>query len=115
MIIHIHDFPSFETTDSITLIMSVRPLEKEPFLRFLAKKFRFPDYFGHGWDAVNDCLGPALTALKKKNITLIFPVVPLESARQWKTFRDILAQTRDELAALGITLTVALIDPPQDD
>lgn len=115
MIKHIHDFPSFETTDSITLIMSVRPLEKEPFLRFLAKKFRFPDYFGHGWDAVNDCLGPALTALKKKNIMLIFPVVPLESARQWKTFRDILAQTRDELAALGITLTVALIDPPQDD
>ena len=115
MIEHIRDFPPFETADSITLIMSVRPLEKEPFLRFLAKKFRFPEYFGRGWDAVNDCLGPALTALKKKNITLIFPVIPLEIPGQWKTFRNILAQTRDELAALGITLTVALVDPPKDD
>ncbi|MBQ1454359.1 MAG: barstar family protein [Thermoguttaceae bacterium] len=115
MIKHIHDFPSFETADSITLIMSVRPLEKEPFLRFLAGKFRFPDYFGHNWDSVNDCLAPALTALKKKNVTLIFPVIPLEIPRQWKTFRDILAQTRDELAALGITLTVALVDPPKGD
>ena len=115
MIKHIRDFPPFETADSVTLIMPARPLEKEQFFRFLAKKFRFPDYFGRNWDAVHDCLGPALTSAKKKKITLIFPVIPLEVPRQWKTFLDILAQTREELAALGVTLTVELVDPPDDN
>lgn len=30
--------------------------DKQSFLSEFAKKLHFPDYFGHNWDAFNDCL-----------------------------------------------------------
>jgi len=31
--------------------------DKKTLLEELAKVCTFPDYFGHNWDALNDCLG----------------------------------------------------------
>ena len=42
----IADFPEFETRSSLTLIMGQEPLSKKDFLALLAKKLRFPSYFG---------------------------------------------------------------------
>ncbi len=32
-------------------------VDKATLLVELARVFGFPDYFGHNWDALNDCLG----------------------------------------------------------
>ncbi len=105
----IADFPVFETRDSLTLIMGTAPLSKKDFLMLLARKLRFPDYFGKNWDALADCLGD-LAALKKKRIRLIFPVVPLKSAREMKTFQTVLAGAQEELKRCGVTLEAEMID-----
>ena len=104
----IADFPEFETRSSLTLIMGLEPLSKKDFLALLAKKLRFPPYFGMNWDAAADCLA-GLASLKKRNIRLIFPVKPLKSPREMKTFEAVLAAAQEELQKYGTTLEADLI------
>ena len=104
------DFPDFSTRDTLTVIMGPEPLPKKDFLALLARKLRFPSYFGGIWDALADCLGD-LAGLKKKNIRLIFPVKPLKSAKEMKTFEAVLADAQEELKRFGVNLEAELIDP----
>ena len=104
----IADFPEFETRTSLTLIMGPEPLSKKDFLALLAKKLRFPDYFGMNWDALADSLS-GLASLKKRKIRLIFPAKPLKSAHEMKTFEAVLAAAQEELQKYGVTLEADLI------
>ncbi|MBQ3389119.1 MAG: barstar family protein [Thermoguttaceae bacterium] len=104
----IADFPEFETRSSLTLIMGQEPLSKKDFLALLAKKLRFPSYFGMNWDAAAECLA-GLASLKKQTIRLIFPAVPLKSAREMKTFETVLADAQEQLRTCGVTLEAEIV------
>ena len=104
----IADFPEFETRCSLTLIMGLEPLPKKDFLALLAKKLRFPPYFGMNWDAAAACLA-GLASLQKQKIRLIFPAVPLKSAREMKTFETVLADAQEQLRRCGVTLEAEIV------
>ena len=104
----IADFPEFETRSSLTLIMGLEPLSKKDFLALLAKKLRFPSYFGMNWDALADSLSE-LAVLKKQKIRLIFPVKPLKSAKEMKSFEAVLESAQGELKRYGVVLEADLL------
>lgn len=39
------------------ILDGVKTVDKKTLLKELAVVCGFPDYFGHNWDALNDCLG----------------------------------------------------------
>ena len=49
----------------------VNTKNKKELLQLISKSFCFPDYFGHNWDALYDCLTD-LCVIEKKKITLVF-------------------------------------------
>lgn len=104
------DFPEFSSRSCLTVIMGLEPLSKKDFLALLARKLRFPSYFGGNWDALADCLGE-LAGRKKKRIRLIFPARPLKSPKEMKTFEAVLAAAQEELARFGVILEAEMIDP----
>ena len=106
----ITDFPEFSSRSCLTVIMGLEPLPKKDFLALLARKLRFPSYFGGNWDALADCLGE-LAGRKKKRIRLIFPARPLKSPKEMKTFEAVLAAAQEELARSGVSLEAEMIDP----
>ena len=52
---------------------------KADLLNFLACAFPLPDYFGHNWDALEECLGD-LSWLEDKKFLLVHRDIPLEKA-----------------------------------
>ena len=44
------------SSNQIYLINGDEIRDKESFLRVVSIALKFPDYFGHNWDALNDCL-----------------------------------------------------------
>lgn len=63
----------------ITLPASIR--SKEKLLRMLAQQFQFPAYFGHNWDALEECLRD-LSWLPAGNIEIRHHDLPLPPGSQ---------------------------------
>lgn len=110
---YITDFPVFKTRSSLTVIMGVAPLPKKEFLDLIARKLRFPDYFGKNWDALSDSLS-GLAGLKKKRIRLIFPVSPLTEKKDNEILLRILEDAQEELFDVGVTLEIEFIKEKLD-
>ena len=64
---------------------------KDELLRRLAEALRFPDYFGHNWDALSDCLRD-LSWLRTHRIILQHEDLPIMlEASELKTYLEILS------------------------
>ena len=68
---------SKERFDPDALIASVpaNAANKEELLNALAHELRFPDYFGHNWDALDECLRD-FSWLEERRIVLLHEVLP---------------------------------------
>jgi len=76
-----NDFPKISDLDQIKnkiegsqveiLLNCEKMKDKNSCFNELAEKFRFPDYFGYNWDAVDECLAD-LEWFEEKNIIVIF-------------------------------------------
>jgi RNAse (barnase) inhibitor barstar len=62
---------------------------KEELLNILSSKLKFPDYFGHNWDALDECLNN-LEWLSAKTITIIHNSFPKLNENDSKIYIDIL-------------------------
>jgi hypothetical protein len=76
---------------------------KADLLAFLARAFPLPSYFGHNWDALEECLLD-LDWLKNPKVALIHHDTPLaKSPADQKTYLSILAKAAKASPRLHIT------------
>lgn len=62
---------------------------KEELFTSLAKKLEFPAYFGHNWDALDECLAD-LSWIDAPRVTILHEDLPLVDASEQSTYLDIL-------------------------
>lgn len=110
MIRKINDFPSFGMEDSITLIMNTRFMDIGRFMDYTANKFRYKDKYRLDYSGIRDLFVKAIRATGRKNITVIFPGVPLDNEVQWHFLQEIFDEVSDELKKSGIAFSVELIE-----
>ena len=55
-----------------------------------ARALAFPDYFGHNWDALEECLNDLSWLGKQSGIVLVHKYMPLANERQRSIYIDIL-------------------------
>jgi RNAse (barnase) inhibitor barstar len=76
---------------------------KADLLDFLAREFPLPDYFGHNWDALEECLGD-LSWLGAEKVALAHRDIPLEKA---PADRRIYLQILSRAAAVSKHLSIS--------
>jgi hypothetical protein len=78
-------------------------------LRALARGLSFPAYFGHNWNALEDCLRD-LHWIAQRRVILVHADLPALSSDDWLTYVDILAHAvvdwRHDARHVGHELTV---------
>jgi RNAse (barnase) inhibitor barstar len=75
---------------------------KADLFNFLAREIPLPDYFGHNWDALEECLGD-LSWLDDKKILLVHRKIPLEKApADRRIYLQILSRVAAEAKRLSI-------------
>lgn len=83
----------------VTLPASIR--SKQKLLRILAQQFQFPAYFGHNWDALEECLRD-LSWLPVGNIEIRHHDLPLPPGSQDRqTYLQILQSAAEFWAKSG--------------
>lgn len=81
---------------------------KETLLRNFAAALRFPAWFGHNWDALEDCLGDLSWSDAPGHVLLI------EGARAGDEFGillDVLRSSAESWAARGKPFLAVFVDP----
>jgi hypothetical protein len=71
------------TQDSNTIYLILdgnKTVDKASFLVQIADLLKFPDYFGHNWDALDECLGDIVSIWEGKNPEYIEPISDTEGA-----------------------------------
>jgi len=66
-----------ENTDTLMVNVPANVSSKDELLDILASELRFPDYFGHNWDALEECLLD-LSWLKAKRIVIQHEAYPIQ-------------------------------------
>jgi RNAse (barnase) inhibitor barstar len=82
--------------------------EKETLMRNFAAALRFPAWFGHNWDALEDCLGDLSWSDAPGHVLLI------EGARAGDEFGillDVLRSSAESWAARGKPFLAVFVDP----
>lgn len=62
---------------------------KDELMRFFASALRFPDYFGHNWDALLDCLSD-LSWIEAALVLLIHDALPRMPPADLRTYIEVL-------------------------
>ena len=90
------------------VVAKVRFAAKEQLLKNIAQALEFPDWFGHNWDALEDCLGD-LSWREAAGTILLF-----EKPRRDDDFgvlTDVLRSSADSWAARRKPFVALFIDP----
>jgi len=84
--------------------------DKAAFLATSAQAMRFPSYFGHNWDALEECLNDLSWAPAWGYVLLYDNVARFASAHpaEWATARAILSDAVAHWRALGTPMYVLL-------
>ena len=70
-----------EDSNTIYLILDgSKTVDKTSFLTQIANLLKFPDYFGHNWDALDECLGDIVSIWEGKNPKYIEPISDADGA-----------------------------------
>jgi RNAse (barnase) inhibitor barstar len=90
----IADVSGFRAPNLLVVRLDGRLRRKRDLLRALASGLKFPNYFGHNWDALEECLNDLSWLRKPSGVVLIHKYVPLADERQRRTYIDILRQSQ---------------------
>lgn len=112
-----------EDSNIIYLILDgSKTVDKTSFLAQISSLLKFPDYFGHNWDALNDCLNHHeewTLEYNTNNKIVIFWLDPLNFSKynnaDFLTALDILkAATEDETTPLTFILATNIVNVNTD-
>jgi len=79
------------TSDDFLLVIPQGILTKQQLLAHYASACSFPSYFGHNWDALEECLGD-LSWIRPQRILIVHEDLPLANDdQQCRVYLDILA------------------------
>lgn len=91
----------YNMSDSETLTIYLQDIySKEQLLRTLSDKLHFPDYFGHNWDALFDCLSD-LGWINEQNIVIAHATIPELYPKDLVTYRELLVEAANRLESAG--------------
>jgi RNAse (barnase) inhibitor barstar len=84
------DLTGFRAPNSLIVRLPGRLRRKQDLFRALAARLKFPGYFGHNWDALEECLRDLSWLPDKRDVVLLHEQVPLADDRQRQTYFQIL-------------------------
>lgn len=96
----VDDVTGFRAPNSLVVRLDGRLRRKRDLLRALASELKFPHYFGHNWDALEECLNDLSWLGEQSSVVLVHKYMPLADERQRSIYIDILrhAQANQRLA-----------------
>jgi hypothetical protein len=89
-------------------LATIRFGDKETLLRNLAAALQFPDWFGHNWDALEDCLAD-LSWRDAAGFVLLFS--DAEPGDDFGVLTDVLRASAESWAARGKPFFAVFVDP----
>jgi len=90
----VDDVSGFRAPNSLVVRLAGRLRRKRDLLRALASGLKFPNYFGHNWDALEECLNDLSWLGQQSGIVLIHKYRPLADVGQRHVYADILRQAQ---------------------
>jgi hypothetical protein len=90
----VDDLSGFRAPDSLVVRLDGRLRRKRDLLRALASGLKFPNYFGHNWDALEECLSDLSWLGEQSGIVLVHKYMPLADEEQRRTYLDILRKAQ---------------------
>lgn len=91
----VHDITGFRAPGAYIARLEGRLRHKAELLRGLTKSLRFPNYFGHNWDALEECLRDLSWLDNEPSIVLLHRHVPMSDEAQRRTYVAILKAAQD--------------------
>jgi hypothetical protein len=89
---------------------------KQKLLAILADKLRFPGYFGHNWDALEECLRDLSWLPEHQSVAIVHQDLPFGAGGEHRgTYLAILAECSQAGGAKGRNLSVVFPDAARAD
>lgn len=86
------DPAAYHAEDALVARIPAKARGKEKLLGVLAAKLRFPSYFGHNWDALDECLRDLSWLADQRRVVIVHEALPLSPAGDaFAIYRSILA------------------------
>lgn len=86
----VSDLTGFRAPNAHVVRIGGRLRRKQDLLRALATGLKLPKYFGHNWDALEECLRDLSWMPADASIVLLHEQLPLADEDQRKTYIEIL-------------------------
>jgi RNAse (barnase) inhibitor barstar len=90
----VDDLSGFRAPNSLVVRLDGRLRRKRDLLRAVAAGLKFPNYFGHNWDALEECLNDLSWLGQQSGIVLVHKHMPLADVGQRRTYTDILRKAQ---------------------
>lgn len=74
------DPAAYRAADALVVRIPAKARGKEKLLGVLAAKLRFPSYFGHNWDALEECLRDLSWLADQPRVVIVHEAFPLSPA-----------------------------------
>lgn len=89
----VEDPRRFEIAGALQVRIGRRILRKRQLLNACARELKFPDHFGHNWDAFEECLCDLSWLADRAQVVLLHDTLPLpHSPRSRRIYLEILAE-----------------------
>lgn len=76
----VDDPAAFRDAEALVVRVPAKARGKEKVLNILSERLRFPRYFGHNWDALEECLGDLSWLGETQRVVIVHEGLPFSEA-----------------------------------
>ncbi|NBV45947.1 MAG: hypothetical protein EBR86_10010 [Planctomycetia bacterium] len=111
----VDDPGAFEAEGALVVRIPAGARGKEKLLGVLARKLRFPGYFGHNWDALDECLRDLSWLDRRGRVVIVHEGLPFSpSSPSLVTYLGILADAVAAHRPVGLPPILDVVFPAAD-